>query len=106
MLVSKKTPLKVVRESMRQAKRPPVEFFLGFKTFYQDEPLEWVKNFQEKTLIIGGQDDRCFRPGCLEQLWQLVPQAKLEIIQGAGHIVPFEAPDHFNNLVEAFIEKE
>jgi pimeloyl-ACP methyl ester carboxylesterase len=28
----------------------------------------------------------------------------LEIIQNAGHIVPFEVPEHFNNVVEAFIE--
>jgi len=104
MLVSNKTPLKVVRESMKQTKRPPIEFFLGLKTFNQKEPLEWIKNFQEKTLIVGGIEDRCFQPNCLEQLYRMIPEAKLEIIQGAGHIVPFEAPEYFNNVVEAFIE--
>lgn len=106
LIASKKTPIYLVRESIRISKRPPVDFFLGFKTFCQDEPLEWIKNFQEKTLIIGGEEDRCFRPFCLKQLWQLIPEAKLEIIKDAGHIVPFEVPDYFNSLVEAFIERD
>ena len=106
LIASKKTPIHLVRESMRISKRPPVDFFLGFKTFCHDEPLEWIKNFQEEMLIIGGEEDRCFHPFCLEQLWQLIPQAKLEIVKNAGHIVPFEAPDYFNSLVEAFIERD
>lgn len=103
-VASKKTPIYLIRESIKNNKKPPLEFFIGLKTFYQDEPLEWIKNFQEKTLIIGGREDRCSRPFYLEQLWQLIPQAKLEIIQDAGHIVPSEVPEYFNNLVEAFIE--
>lgn len=103
-VASKKTPIYLIRESMKNNKKPPLEFFIGLKTFYQDEPLEWIKNFQEKTLIIGGREDRCSRPFYLEQLWQLIPQAKLEIIQDAGHIVPSETPEYFNNLIEAFIE--
>ena len=104
LAASKKTPLSRVRESLKNNKRPPLEFFLGLKTFYQNEPLEWVKNYQEKMLIVGGKEDKGVRPQSLEQLSRLVPQSRLEIVQDAGHIVPFEAPEYFNRLVEAFIE--
>jgi pimeloyl-ACP methyl ester carboxylesterase len=106
LIASKKTPLRAIRESMRTNKRPPVEFFLGLKTFYQNEPLDWIQNFQEKMLIVGGKDDRRFKPKCLEQLSQFIPQAKLEILEDAGHILPCETPTTFNQLIEAFIEAE
>ncbi len=103
-LAGKETPLCLVQESMGQLKRPPVEFYLDLKTFYQNEPLDWVQSYQEKMLIVGGQDDRCFRPDCLERLNQLIPQSELEILEGAGHILPWEMPKTFNRMLEAFIE--
>jgi len=106
LVASKNTPLGLVRASMKGNKRPPINFFLGLKTFCQDEPLEWIKNYQEKMLIIGGEEDRCFRPDYLEKLKKMIPQASLEIIPDAGHIVPFEAPERFNRLLENFIERD
>jgi len=104
LIASKKTPLHAIRDSMRANKRPPLEFFLGLKTFYENEPLDWIQSYQEKMLIVGGQDDQRFKPNCLEHLNGLLPQSKLEIIKDAGHIVPAEAPENFNNVLEAFIE--
>ncbi|MCX6725959.1 MAG: alpha/beta hydrolase [Candidatus Shapirobacteria bacterium] len=106
LLASKGTPINLIRQTMKGNKRPPINFFLGLKTFCQDEPLKWIKNYQEKMLIIGGNEDRCFKPGCLEKLKQLIPQASLEIIPNAGHIVPYEAPEYFNQVLENFIERD
>ena len=106
LMTSKETPIHLIRQIMEENKRPPINFFLGLKTFCQNEPLEWIKNYHEKMLIIGGNEDHCFKPGCLEKLRQLVPQSRLEIIPNAGHIVPYEAPEHFNQVLENFIERD
>lgn len=106
LMTSKVTPINLIRETMKGNKRPPINFFLGLETFCQDKPLEWIKNYQQEMLIIGGNEDRCFNPSCLEKFRQLIPQARLEIIFNAGHIVPYEAPESFNQLLENFIERD
>ncbi len=104
LLASQKTPVSIIRESLKNFQKPHLEFFLDLKTFYQNEPLDWLYSFQEEMLIVGGKEDKIFRPQSLEYLKQLVPQAKLEIIENAGHILPYETPKVFNQVVEAFIE--
>jgi len=106
LMASKNTSLKAVRATMKENRRPPINFFLGLKTFYQDEPLEWIKNYHQEMLIIGGVEDRCFKPSSLKKLNQSIPKASLKFIPNAGHLVPSESPEAFNRILENFIEKD
>ena len=103
-LASKKTPVEKVREALADNKLPSLEFCLGLKTFRKNESLEWMKSYQEKMLIISGGEDKRVKARNIRKINNLLPQVKIEIVQGAGHIVPYETPEYFNNLVEAFIE--
>jgi len=55
-------------------------------------------------LIISGREDKRMKPRHIRKINNLFPQVKVEIIQNAGHIVSYEKPEYFNNLIEAFIE--
>jgi|SRR5680860_161603 len=106
LMGSKNTSLKSVRATMKESKRPPINFFLGLKSFYQDEPLEWIKNYHQEMLIIGGDEDRCFNPESLKKLNHSIPRSSLKMISNAGHLVPSESPEAFNRILESFIEKD
>jgi len=52
-------------------------------------------------LIVVGQHDLLVK-SVAEQLNDIVPNSKLEVIKGIGHMVNLEAPELFNNLLRQF----
>lgn len=51
------------------------------------------------TLVITGTGDALIPPAATEPMAQQVPGARLEVIEGAGHLTNVEAPEEFNRLV-------
>ncbi len=54
------------------------------------------------TLVIAGTSDVLTRPALAESLSRAIPGAKLELVE-AGHMVFWEKPDVFNDLVGRFL---
>ena len=103
-IASKMTSVEKVREALGDSKLPPLDFYLGLKTFKNKDSLEWMKDYQAKMLIISGREDRRIKAKNLQKIATFLPQVKIEIVQNAGHILPYEVPMIFNRLIEAFIE--
>jgi pimeloyl-ACP methyl ester carboxylesterase len=55
------------------------------------------------TLIITGSQDSLTPVGDAEELAELIPHARLEVITGAAHGLMVEAPNGFNDAVLAFL---
>ncbi len=104
LIASKKTPLYKVKEALDLSKLPPLDFYLGLKTFRKREPLLWMKNYQKKMLILTGREDRRINKRTIKKINHLFPEIKIQIVDDAGHILPFELPILFNELVEGFIQ--
>ncbi len=103
-LASKKTPVAKVREALADNPLPPLEFYLGLRTFRKRESWDWMKDYQAKMLIISGREDKRTKTRNIRKINGFLPQVKIEIVQNAGHILPYEVPMTFNRLIEAFIE--
>lgn len=58
---------------------------------------------QIPTLIIWGREDRSIPVDRGVKLQALLPHARLEIVEGAGHAVNVEAAERFNRLVGEFL---
>lgn len=56
-----------------------------------------------ETLVLWGRADQIFDVQQALQLADLL-SARIEIIEGAGHALPFERPDVFNQHLESFIQ--
>ena len=56
------------------------------------------------TLVICGAEDKMTPPDCSRQLAASISGAKLEIIEGAGHMVMMERPAEINISLEKFAE--
>jgi len=106
MIASKRTPTVVVKQVLAENKLPSLAFYLGLKTFRKRESLDWMKDYQEKMLFISGREDRRVKARHLRKINNLLPQVKIEVLENAGHILPYEVPQAFNRLIEAFIEAE
>jgi len=104
LIASKKTPLHKVKEALDLSKLPPLDFYLGLKTFRKKESLLWMKNYQEKMLVLTGREDRRVNGRTVKKINKLFPEIKVQVVDDAGHILPFETPGLFNELVEGFIK--
>lgn len=62
-----------------------------------------LKTIQAASLIIAGELDVFAQLNDAHVLAKEIPQAKLEIIPGAGHLFNFENPDLFHDLVINFL---
>jgi len=59
---------------------------------------------KQPTLIIAGAQDERFI-NASEYMARAIPEARLEIISGAGHMVNLEKPDEFNKVLMDFLDK-
>jgi pimeloyl-ACP methyl ester carboxylesterase len=55
------------------------------------------------TLVLWGAQDRLIAPAYAAQWQALIPRARLQIIEGAGHMLPWEQPQAFADAVTKFL---
>jgi pimeloyl-ACP methyl ester carboxylesterase len=55
------------------------------------------------TLVVWGREDKLMPPVYGRQWATLIPDGQLSIIDGAGHMVPYEQPEAFVAAVSAFL---
>lgn len=68
-------------------------------------PIEALKKIECPVLMISGDNDAIWPFECLTTLVDAFPNARQEIIKGAGHSPYFERPDEFNSIVEEFLSE-
>lgn len=57
------------------------------------------------TLVIHGREDRRSPLSVSEDLHAGIPDSRLAVVEGAGHMVNLEAPDEFNRLLRGFLHE-
>jgi pimeloyl-ACP methyl ester carboxylesterase len=55
------------------------------------------------TLVVWGREDRVVPLECGERYAKALPQARLSIVEGAGHYVEMEQPEELATLARAFV---
>ncbi|HYC24672.1 MAG TPA: 3-oxoadipate enol-lactonase [Roseiarcus sp.] len=66
---------------------------------------EGAKAIRAPTLVIVGDEDGSTPPALAREMTALIPGAKLEIIQRAGHLPCIERPEVVCGLIEAHLEE-
>ncbi len=62
-----------------------------------------LRNITVPTLIIVGTEDAYTNPDTAKQMQQSIPNSRLEIFPGIGHLPNLEATDHFNAFIHDFL---
>ena len=81
----------------------PAAFRIGAQAVWLAEQRERVHGIRVPTLVLCGSEDRVTPPALSTALARLIPGARYEAVEGAGHLSNLERPDAFNTLVGAFI---
>lgn len=54
-------------------------------------------------LVVVGADDEITPPPAAHAMADALPRSRLEVVDGAGHLTPLEAPDETRRLLEGFV---
>ncbi len=97
--------LRKLRELMNSNEAPhPAALQGGLKILQEADLRTQLSQLQQSTLMIVGQRDTLTRPQTAQQMLPLLPHARLEIIDGAGHAPFLSHPKQFVELIEQFIK--
>ena len=81
----------------------PDAYRAGAAAVWLADQRERADEIRVPALVLCGSADRVTPPPLSRELAKLIPGARLELVDGAGHLSNLERPDTFNMLVGAFI---
>jgi pimeloyl-ACP methyl ester carboxylesterase len=67
------------------------------------DPLGRQRRITQPTLILQGTADQIVNPVNAELLADLIPDARLRYVEGAGHLVCWDEPRRFVRVVTGFL---
>jgi pimeloyl-ACP methyl ester carboxylesterase len=77
----------------------------GWKPYMHNPRLKrWLHRIDRPTLLLWGAEDRIVTPAYGEGWRRAIPDARLELIGGAGHFPHWEQPEAFVDRLAAFVE--
>ena len=85
------------------ARIDPAAYCIGAEAVWLADQRDRAQRIDVPTLILCGDQDLVTPPELSNALLDLIPEARLQLIAGAGHISNLERADEFNAAVEAFI---
>jgi 3-oxoadipate enol-lactonase len=81
----------------------PAAYRIGAKAVWLADQRARAGAIRVPTLVIVGDQDLITPVDLSNELVDLIPDARMQVIQGAGHLGNLERPDEFNLIVEDFI---
>jgi len=81
----------------------PEAYRIGAEAVWLAHQAERAGAIRAPTLVLCGADDKITPPSLSQELTRLIPGARCELIERAGHLGNLERAVEFNTLVGAFI---
>ena len=81
----------------------PQAYCIGAEAVWLADQRERAEKIRVPTLVLVGDQDLVTPPELSRELAGLVPDARIQLIEDAGHISNLEKPAEFDRLVEQFI---
>ena len=85
------------------ARIDPAAYRIGAEAVWLADQRERAHDIRVPTLVLCGTEDRVTPPGLSRELTHIIPGARYEPIEQAGHLGNIEKPEEFNTVVNAFI---
>ncbi len=83
----------------------PDAYAIGARAVWLADQRDEARGIRVPTLVLCGAEDRITPPALSEELAALIPGARLELIDAAGHLANAEQPAAFNVAVDAFLSE-
>jgi len=81
----------------------PAAYRIGAEAVWLADQRARAGAINVPTLVLVGDQDKVTPPALSSELVDLIPEAHMQVIEGAGHLGNLEKPAEFNRLVEDFL---
>jgi 3-oxoadipate enol-lactonase len=85
------------------ARIDPAAYRIGAEAVWLADQRDRAQEIDVPSLVLCGSEDKITPAELSNELVDLIPDARMQIIAGAGHISNAERPDEFNRIVGEFI---
>lgn len=85
------------------ARIDPAAYCIGAEAVWLADQRDRAEQIHVPTLVLVGDRDLVTPPELSNELVDLIPDARMQVIAGAGHISNLEKPEAFNRAVDEFI---
>lgn len=92
--------LEIMRSARPEAIAAALEGMAG-----RADSRDLLPRIEVPTLVIGGADDAITPAADLRAMAEAIPDVRLELLAGAGHVSNLEAPERFNAAVRDFLDE-
>jgi len=82
----------------------PAAYRIGAKAVWLADVRDHAQEIKVPTLVLVGDHDLVTPVDLSSELVDLIPDARMQVIAGAGHLSNLEKPDAFNAIVDQFID--
>jgi pimeloyl-ACP methyl ester carboxylesterase len=77
---------------------------ISWKPYMHNPSLPYLlQGISNPTLVVAGREDRVVPLSAAEEYTRRIPNARLEIVDDAGHRPDLEQPDEFARLLRTFL---
>jgi poly(3-hydroxyoctanoate) depolymerase len=66
----------------------------------------WLHELRQPTLVLAGEDDRAIPLANARLLAWRIPNARLHVVQGGGHLFVLDEPENVVDEIHAFLDEE
>jgi pimeloyl-ACP methyl ester carboxylesterase len=85
----------------------PMEGYIGACAALRDADLSRrVEEIEAETLVLTGSEDHSTPPDKGRDLTKAIPNARFELLKGAGHLAVVEQPASAANKIRSFLEAQ
>jgi pimeloyl-ACP methyl ester carboxylesterase len=82
---------------------PPEVTLADYEACGSFDVSDRLREIKVPALCIVGAQDAMVPPECSEELHRAIGGSHLEVVDGAGHMLPLEKPDEYNRIVAEFV---
>jgi pimeloyl-ACP methyl ester carboxylesterase len=85
------------------ARIDPAAYCIGSEAVWLADQRDRAEEIRVPTLVLVGDHDLVTPPELSDELVALIPNARMQVIEGAGHIGNLEKADEFNRTIDEFL---
>jgi 3-oxoadipate enol-lactonase len=106
ILLAQPAAPRVRREVVETMSRiSPAAYCIGAEAVWLADQRDRAGAIRVPTLVLVGDQDLVTPVDLSSELVDLIPDARMQVIEEAGHLSNLERPDDFNRVVEAFLSE-
>jgi 3-oxoadipate enol-lactonase len=83
----------------------PAAYRVGAEAVWLADQRDRAQGIRVPTLVLVGDQDLVTPADLSSELFDLIPDARMQVITGAGHLTNLEKPDEFNRIVAQFLDE-